>query len=430
MENLPNELLDAIAFHLSLADLKLFSLTCHRIRDVSVRHLFRRIKLTYGLSDERIQQAQACYSCYVRSARNVRDIQLITESKSFYHYNVQGCHGSIIRDSLMPFSQLERLDFFEQSETSWHDFFSIIKRQLETKPNLRYLALQPNLGERGRGPKFDQKDKKLPWLQEPLPKLQTLCLSFFGTSKKIRGHQIERVDQFIEMIRRLKQVTESLQTLILDGYIRIRIEAWRTPLLTCEPLSFPRLESLEMQELRLLGTSISNILTLETLRNIRILSSGRPENWTTDTEILDCFLPFSNLRELRLFHLHDYFRCSPCKSEHRIFHVPITPALEDVKLLSKHLPRLEVVKWYSAYAPPLLFRYLITRNKDGSADFTLKRTQFEKVVFEDGAQVCSDYHGKYPELEILPFDDDGFPPRINWQDLVWIEQGRGTSRSN
>ncbi|KAK6506184.1 hypothetical protein TWF506_011105 [Arthrobotrys conoides] len=419
MENLPNELLDRIAFFLSLTDLKQFSLGCHRIRSVSLRHLFRRIKLTYGLSDEELQEPEECYSCYVREARHVREIELFTESKSFYHYNVQGCHGSIIRDSLLPFNQVESLRFLEMSETSWHDFFSIIKNQLETKPNLRCLGIQPNLGERGRGPKSQPRDENLPWLREPLPKLQTLRLSFFALDKKLGNSELLRVDQVIEIIRRLKQVTESLQTLILDGFLRI--ESQGTLLLKCRPLSFPQLEVLQVQDLQLSGATISSIVSVETLRNVRVFSSPRPEDWMTDTEILDRFRPFSNLKEVRLSHSHDYIRCSTCKDAHRIFQVSISPAFEDSKILSKHLRHLEVVKWYSAYASPLLLKYKITRNNDGSVNLTLKRTKFRKVDVEDGWE-CSDYHGKYPGIEVLPCEDGELPPRINWQDLAWFER--------
>ncbi|RVD87326.1 uncharacterized protein DFL_001567 [Arthrobotrys flagrans] len=420
METLPNELLDRIAFFLSLEDLKRFSLACHRIKNVSVRYIFRRIKLTYGLSDEELREPEACYSCYVQRAKHVREIHLLTESKSFYHYNLQGCHSSIIRDSLMPFNQLESLGFFEHSETSWHDCFSIIKKQLETKPKLRYLSLQPNLGERGRGPKTQPKDENVPWLQEPLSKLQTLRLSFFTRGNNVSEFELERVGQFIEIVGKLKQATESLQTLILDG--SLNMVNGRTPLMTCKPLSFPRLELLHIRDLRFCSAMISNIVGVETLRNVRILSGPRPDNWRTDTEILDRFLPFSNLKELSLSHAHDYYHCGLCRDEHRIFHVGIAPAFEDSKILSKHLRHLEVVKWYSAYAPPLLFRYKITRNNDGGANLTLKRSHFKRVDPEVGC-ACSDYHGIHPDLEILPCDDDGvnIPPRINWRDLAWFE---------
>ncbi|KAF3218497.1 hypothetical protein TWF192_005575 [Orbilia oligospora] len=347
------------------------------------------------------------------------EIELLTESKSFYHYNVQGCHGSIIRDSLMPFNQLESLRFLEISETSWHDFFSIIKNQLETKPKLRYLSIQPNLGERGRGPKSQPRDENIPWLQEPLPKLQTLRLSFFALDKKVRNSELLRVSQVIEMVGRLKQVMDSLQTLILDGFLRI--ESQGTLLLNSQPLLLPQLEFLQIQDLRLSGATISSIVSVETLRKVRIFSSSRPENWTTDNGILDRFLPFSNLREVRLSHAHNYFRCSTCKDTHRIFHVGIAPAFADSKILSKHLPHLEVVKWYSAYAPPLLFQYNIIRNSDRSVNLRLQRMKFQKAGVEDGWD-CSDYHGKYPNIEVLPCEDGEFPPRINWQDLVWFER--------
>ncbi|KAK6524767.1 hypothetical protein TWF281_011666 [Arthrobotrys megalospora] len=420
MECLPNELLDRIAFYLSSKDLGSFSLACHRIRNISLRHLFRRIRLTYGLSDEALQESEERYSFYVQRAQHVREIHLYTESKSFYHYNVQGCHGTIVREALMPFGQVERLALSEYSETSWADFFSIIKRQLETKPNLRFLCLQPNFIERAREPRAEPGRESEHWLQQPLPRLQTLRLSFFAMDKKVWGPEIRRVTHFINIVARLQQVTDSLQKLILDG--SLQIQSQMAPPLACKPLSFPQLRSLSARDLRLSGAPISSFVAPETLNNVRVHSSPRPESWGYDTEILDRFLPFSNLEELQLSHSHDYFRCSTCKDTHRIFHVGITPAFEDSKILAQHLPRLEVVKWYSAYVSPLLFRYKITRNKDGSANLILKRSTFKKVDFQEG-WVCSDYQGKYPDLEILPCNDEstGLPPRINWQDITWFE---------
>ncbi|KAK6346181.1 hypothetical protein TWF730_010512 [Orbilia blumenaviensis] len=418
MERLPNELLDRIAFYSSLQDLKLFSLTCHRIRSVSIRHIFRGIKLTYGLSDEELQEPAECYSCYVQMARHVRDIHLCLESKSFYHYNVQGCHGNIIRDALMPFNQVERLGLFEYSETSWATFFSVLKRQLETKPKLKYLSLQPNFGERAKEPRNLLKETKDNWLRGPLPKLQTLRLSFFAMDRRVRGVELDRVIQFIEIVGWLGRVTDGIHTLILDGVLRI--ESAKSPPLTSRPLVFPQLRTLLIRDLRMSGASISDLVALETLRDVRAISIGRPESWGTDHGILERFLPFPNLREVHLYHNHSYFRCSSCKDSHRIFHIGITPAFEDSKILAKQLPNLEVVKWYSAHVPPLLLRYTITRNNDGSVNLALKRSEFKKVPEQDGWE-CSDYHGKYPNLEVLPGGDERYPPRINWQDLPWFE---------
>ncbi|KAK6511226.1 hypothetical protein TWF481_000147 [Arthrobotrys musiformis] len=426
METLPNELIDRIAFFLSPADLKEFSLACHRIRSISLRHLFRRISLSYGLCDEAILEGEECYGCYVKRAGEVREIELLTESKSFYHHNVQGCHGSIIRDALLPFEKAETLVFFESSETSWFDFHSILRKQLETKPGLKYLTLQPNLGERGRGP--DVPLSEFEGVNSlSVPRLRGLHISLFALDKKISGYELKRVEQFIKIVGMLGRVTGDLRTLILDGSLRIHAEEQREPLLKCRRLSFPKLKVLRVRNLRLARASLSDILTAETMRNVSALSGPRPMNWRTDTEILDRFLPFKNLAHLDLFHSHEYFRCSICGDSHRIFHIAITPAFDDAKILLAHLQHLKLIKWYSAYATPVLFRYKIVRDAGGNVTLEFEREKFEKVV---GGE-CADYQGRYKDVEILPRgdgDDDRelgkrFPPaRVNWQDLVLFEK--------
>ncbi|EPS43784.1 hypothetical protein H072_2223 [Dactylellina haptotyla CBS 200.50] len=327
-------------------------------------------------------------------------------------------HKDCMIELLSPFTKNEELAVIEHRGLVLSGFFEVIKHQLETNHRLKDLTLEPNILNLCSEYDVNPEDMTL---RGATSNLKTLRLTFQANEYDYLNSQ--RAGRFVEIISQFGKATRNLHTLTLDGTL-----PWYPR--PSKRLKFPNLDTLIIHKLNYSEPPVPNVvydlMAPETLSSVRVHSTIRPDTWQTTNEILDQFLLFPNLEELHLYHQHDYMDCWACEGIHKLLHILITPAAQDVKLLTQNLHKLKVVKWYSSYCHVLLFQYHVNRVPGEAVSWKLERSTFKKIENENGLP-CADYHGRYPNVEVLDenikdelkqkLDFTLLPPRIVWHDL-------------
>ncbi|KAF3928397.1 hypothetical protein AA313_de0202751 [Arthrobotrys entomopaga] len=439
MERLPIELLDGIACRLSSADLKSLAPVSSRYRDVCYRYLHTTLQFTYSAPTGEIELRCDLrkYEFYVRNAVHVRKLRLtIGGTTSLDDLTGQELmkqslvHKNSVTKLLEPFERLESLDVTEyRMNAPW--FFDLVKTQLESKHMLKELSLTPNILNLCRGhidtSENDDVDMGIPLRDTAVARIKRLKLTF--RANEYDAINSKRAAKCIEIVAGFARSTETVETLVFDGILPWYPRPTRR-------LSLPHLTTFLIHTLVYSEPPVPNIvyglIEPETLSNVRVHSVLRHEPWGNASELLEQFERFPNLEELHIYHSYDLMDCTACGNTHKILHVEVLPAWGDTRILTQHLNKLRVLKWYSSDWQVLLFQYHIARDPGQAPKLRLERSKFETIE-RKGLEACFDYHGTHEVLDVIgenispnlkdPLDFTSLPPRINWMDLHLFKRG-------